>query len=50
MKLQLKCGSDLGIINVYTLKKIGKRLLMVTKKITHSIKGQKIEFEGEFII
>ena len=31
------------------MEKIGKPILMVSKKITRSVRGQKIKFEGKFI-
>ena len=41
INLQLDSGSDLSIRNVYTWKKIGKPMLMVTKKLLVVLQARK---------
>ena len=47
VKLQLDSGSELSIINHHTWCKIGKPKMMRTKKVSHSVTGERIRFEGE---
>ena len=49
IKWRLDSGFDFSIINIYTRVKIEKPTKMAIKKIAHSVTGQKIKFEREFI-
>ena len=50
VRLQLDSGSDLSIINHHTWCKIGKPRMMRTKKVAHSVTGERIRFEGEVCV
>ena len=49
IKLQLDYGSNLTIINLHILKKLGKSTLLRSNKMARSMTKEKIKFEGELI-
>ena len=49
VKFQCDSGSDLTIVNLHTWRKLGKPTMLKSNKISSSVTGKKIKFEGELI-